>query len=229
MIILSPVSKFLVNFSKKYSRKNLYEFLIDGIDKYYKDGYKVISIGSGGPIKKLLNRQNVEFKEIDIDQKRNPDYVCDIEKMDIFEDDSVDIIFCLEVLEHVRNPFNAVKEIKRILKPGGCIIGSVPFVFPLHEEPYDYFRYTRYGLLNLFEDFECLELKERNSYLESTYVILLRLVNIGSKKQRLFGALLFPLNLCLLPFILFFNFLIKNKQSTTGYYFVFRKLEKSKL
>jgi len=45
----------------------------------------------------------------------------------------------------------------------------------------------------------------------------------------LFGALLFPLNLCLLPFILFFNFLIKNKQSTTGYYFVFRKLEKSKL
>ena len=229
MIIFSYFSKLLINFSKKHSRKNLYEYLISAIKKYYRENDKVISIGSGGPIKKTLLEQKIKFKEIDIDRERKPDYVCDIEKMDIFEDDSVDIIFCLEVLEHVRNPFNAIKEIERILKTGGLIIGSVPFVFPIHEEPRDYYRYTKYGLLNLFQNFECVELIERNSYVESIGVILLRLVNIGSRRQRFIGALAFLVYLLLGPFFAILSCLVKNKQSTTGYFFIFKKIKGANL
>lgn len=129
----------------------------------------------------------------------------------------------MEVLEHVKNPFNAIKEIQRVLKPGGIIIGSTPFVFPIHDEPHDFYRYTKYGLRNLFKDFECIELIERNSYIESIYVILLRLLNIGNKKQKMVGILLSPVYFILLPFMALVSLLVTNKQSTTGYFFIFKQ------
>jgi hypothetical protein len=81
-------------------------------------------------------------------------------------------------------------------------------MMPIHDEPYDYFRYTKYGILNLFNEFECLELKERNSYIKSWYVVLLRLLNIGNIKQRLLGIMLFPFMIVLLPFVLLFDTVI---------------------
>jgi SAM-dependent methyltransferase len=58
---------------------------------------------------------------------------------------------CLEVLEHVPDPFQAVREIHRILKEGGILIVSVPHLSRLHDEPHDYYRYTRHGLRYLLE------------------------------------------------------------------------------
>lgn len=193
------------------------------IENYYAPDQKVISIGSGGKIKKVLNDHQVEFKEIDIDENRKPDFVCDIENMHIFENNSVDIFFCMEVLEHVPNPFNAIKEIQRVLKPGGILIGSTPFVFPIHDEPYDFFRYTKYGLRNLFKTFEEIQLEERNSYIESIYVIFLRLLNVGKIRQRIIGILFFPIYVLLLPLVFLFSLLVDNHQSTTGYFFIFKK------
>lgn len=64
-------------------------------------------------------------------------------------DRSLDGILCTQVLEHVRDPFQAVSEIGRILKPGGKLLLSVPFFYPLHEEPHDYFRYSPHGIKEL--------------------------------------------------------------------------------
>lgn len=215
--------KILIKFSKSHSRKHLYNFTISAIKKYCDKDQYIINIGAGGEIKSILFNHGLKFKEIDIDEQRKPDFVCSIEDMSIFQNNSVDIFFCMEVLEHVKNPFNAIKEIQRVLKPGGIIIGSTPFVFPIHDEPYDFYRYTKYGLRNLFQDFECIDLIERNSYIESIYVILLRLLNIGNKKQKMVGILLSPLYFILLPFMALISFLVTNKQSTTGYFFIFKK------
>ncbi|AEH06043.1 methyltransferase domain-containing protein [Methanothermococcus okinawensis] len=222
-------SKTFIKFSKIFSRENLYNYLDESIEKYILQNpdfntcnLKIINIGAGGGISYHLKKK-IKCIEIDIDEKRKPDLVLDIQNMNIIDDNSIDIIFCLEVLEHVRNPFKAVEEIKRILKPGGIFVGSTPFIMPIHDEPYDYFRYTKYGILNLFNEFKCLELKERNSYIKSWYVILVRLLNIGNIKQRLIGIILFPFMLLLLPFILLFDKIITNRQSTTGYFYVFRK------
>lgn len=62
------------------------------------------------------------------------------------KDDLFDTILITDVLEHIANPDNLWKEMTRILKPGGKIILSVPFFHLLHEEPYDYFRYTEFRL-----------------------------------------------------------------------------------
>lgn len=68
-----------------------------------------------------------------------------------FADDSMDIVMATQTLEHVADPAFAVGEFRRVLKPGGVLILTAPFYWPLHEEPFDYYRYTKYGLLHLLE------------------------------------------------------------------------------
>ena len=68
-----------------------------------------------------------------------------------FEHDSFNTVLCTELLEHVTKPERVVREIARVLKPGGYVVLTVPLYFPIHEEPYDFFRYTPYGLRFLFE------------------------------------------------------------------------------
>ena len=57
-----------------------------------------------------------------------------------------DCALCTEVLEHVPEPGQALNEIARVLKPGGWLVLTVPLLLGLHEEPYDYYRYTVHGL-----------------------------------------------------------------------------------
>lgn len=59
---------------------------------------------------------------------------------------SVDGVLLLNVLEHLRDADTALKEIARVLKPGGACIVEVPFFYPLHDQPFDFQRWTRYGL-----------------------------------------------------------------------------------
>ncbi|VEP13231.1 conserved hypothetical protein [Hyella patelloides LEGE 07179] len=67
------------------------------------------------------------------------------------EDSSVDCVFSTSVLEHISEPLVLLKEISRILKQDGYLILSVPFLYHLHEEPFDYYRYTPHGLKHLAE------------------------------------------------------------------------------
>jgi len=68
-----------------------------------------------------------------------------------FGDQSFDYVTCLEGLEHIENPQQAMREFARVLKPGGKLFVSTPFAFPVHQKPYDYYRYTAYGLRLLIE------------------------------------------------------------------------------
>lgn len=68
-----------------------------------------------------------------------------------FVDASFDCILCNQVLEHVFNPDEFLSEIMRVLKPGGKLLLTVPFVWDEHEQPYDYARYSSFGLCALLE------------------------------------------------------------------------------
>jgi SAM-dependent methyltransferase len=82
-------------------------------------------------------------------------------------DASADTVLYTAVLEHLERPQDAIREIYRILKPGGCAIVSAPFFWHLHEEPRDFFRYSRCGLEYLFKNatFQILELKALSGFI----------------------------------------------------------------
>lgn len=83
-----------------------------------------------------------------------------------------DSVLCTEVLEHVAEPMQALQEIARVIKPGGMLLLTVPFSEQLHEEPYDFFRYTKHGLIHLLKksNWSVLAIYERGgTWLELGY------------------------------------------------------------
>ena len=82
------------------------------------------------------------------------------------DEGSFDSALCTAVLEHLEEPELAVRECYRVLKPGGTAIYSVPFIWHLHEEPRDFYRFSKYGLKYLFEKcgFEIVELKALSGF-----------------------------------------------------------------
>ena len=68
-----------------------------------------------------------------------------------FNDDEYDSVLCNQVLEHVFNPDEFLSEIKRVLKPEGRLLLTVPFVWDEHEQPQDYARYSSFGLKALLD------------------------------------------------------------------------------
>jgi SAM-dependent methyltransferase len=67
------------------------------------------------------------------------------------EDGSFDTVLCTSVLEHVEEPGEALREARRLLRPGGVAVYTVPFIWHIHEEPRDFYRYSKYGLRYLFD------------------------------------------------------------------------------
>jgi SAM-dependent methyltransferase len=98
--------------------------------------------------------QNVKsYICLDIESFDDIDIVADIQNMPQVSSNKFDTIICTQVLEHVQNPFLAAGELHRILKPGGKLIVTVPFLNNYHMVPVDYWRYTEFGLANLFKEY----------------------------------------------------------------------------
>ena len=121
-------------------------------------GARVLDMGAGScpyrPLFAHCRYQTQDFAGLDDDQLRhgsygNIDYRCDIANVPV-TDGEFDAILCTEVLEHVREPIKAVREMARILKPGGRLMLTAPLGSGIHQEPYHYYGgYTPYW----FHDF----------------------------------------------------------------------------
>lgn len=115
---------------------------------------RVLDIGCGDmPYRHVVESIADKYDSIDREERaQGITYLGDIQNMDMIPDAQYHTAVCLEVLEHVPNPFQGIREIARILKPGGRLILSVPHLSRLHEEPHDYYRYTHYGLGVILEN-----------------------------------------------------------------------------
>lgn len=74
------------------------------------------------------------------------DRVCDLSDPLPFDSSTFETIVCSDVLEHLVDPALAWREMSRVLSPGGTVLMNVPFLYPIHAHPHDYFRYTGFAL-----------------------------------------------------------------------------------
>src|SRR6266536_3496857 len=77
---------------------------------------------------------------VNIDPATTPDLLCDVTSTP-FPDGAADCVLCTEVLEHLPNPQECIAEAHRLLRGGGRLIASTPFLYPVHPDPYDYQRF----------------------------------------------------------------------------------------
>jgi ubiquinone/menaquinone biosynthesis C-methylase UbiE len=118
---------------------------------------KVLDLGCGTqPYKELIqsNKKVESYIGIDIDfnnyHNKKPDLYWDGLHIPL-EDESIDCVVITEFLEHYFDTGHILTEIKRVLKPGGIIFGTVPFIWNLHEIPFDEYRFTPFSLKKYFE------------------------------------------------------------------------------
>lgn len=180
----------------------------------------LLNVGSGGEVASRINRTlvdenvDVQLLSIDIAPEGGPDVVSDVCYIP-FPDNCFDIVCLMEVLEHVYDPPQALIEIYRVLKLGGILIFSVPFVFPLHDRPFDYFRFTKHGIELLLRNYDQVDIVERNNYGEAVAVLMMRLLMEKNRKAKLL-AMAFMLSGGI-PLLTLFGRLIESKAITTGY------------
>lgn len=120
-----------------------------------------------------------------------------------FESERFDSILCTEVLEHVFNIEELLKEFSRVLKPGGKALITTPFMWEEHEIPYDYARYTTFALLHIYKQhgFKVVKNYKTGNYIEVIFQFQLNyLKNILPRNKYL-------KQLLLIPFITLFNIL----------------------
>jgi SAM-dependent methyltransferase len=119
------------------------------------EGARVLDAGAGdSPYRTYLDHCDYEATDIcERDEREYPhvNYVCDLTSVPV-EDARYDMVLCTQVLEHVPDPQAVIHELARVLKPGAALWLSTPFYFPEHEVPYDFFRYTQFGLRQLFTE-----------------------------------------------------------------------------
>ncbi len=206
--------------ARKRSRQGLYEFL-DPLFESIEAGVHVLQIGSDGEVyEKLLvqaDERGFKVTTCDIVDEKEPDILGDLCTLDLGEE-VYDIIVCSEVIEHLHSPHLAVDNMHRALKKGGKLIVTIPFMFPIHADPYDFVRYTKTGLKNLLKMFDSVEVTERNSYFEAIDVLWVRTLYLKSDHSFILTRIIVPFVYYLKrPLTLLLTKLFPSDAMTTGY------------
>ncbi len=219
------LSARLLRLSKRLSRKNLQPWLRTELERLPL-GAQVLNVGSNGQTaalaREVATARGLQLISTDVDNARQPDLIDDI-TASAFTDARFDAVMVAEVLEHVGNPFLAASEIERILKPGGLLIASTPFIYPIHDRPHDYWRFTRFGLAKLFQQFDAVDVRARNGWAEAILTLQSRLVLEPGRGALLCAALLVPLATLLSGPAAWLSRVVPSDFLTTGYVITARK------
>lgn len=198
---------------KSPSNLLLKEATLESLAEYGKNK-KVLDAGAGRlAYRHLIKLFTNNYTSSDFKRTHDElDVVTDIEKMS-FKDQTFDLVFCSQVLEHVPHPNKALAEINRILKNKGKVVITVPLLGYIHNAPYDFYRYTKFGLETLATDngFKVIKLEELGGffsflgYVRSTFLMPLFGV-------PLVGSFIFNFNYILSKIDIFLDKLIPNKK-----------------
>ena len=189
---------------------------IKKITRKYNFCGRILDVGCGSKpyqfLFKQADYQGIDFKNYSVNKdfiEGTPDYFFTddyLKNLNLpFEPESFEAIVSFQVLEHHRNPAEMVAELYRITKKGGYLLISCPFLWPLHEEPSDYFRFSEHGLKELFKNYsvKILEIKKQGAIFSTASILFNEYLNnfAAGNKFNYF------ISLFIYPFFLFFQYL----------------------
>jgi SAM-dependent methyltransferase len=223
----------VANLDRYYIRTSIFNALNESLPHF---NGKLLDIGCGKmPYKKhILSHSGVtDYVGLDIesaltyDAGVKPDFTWDGISMPI-ESESFDCAFGTEVLEHCPNPEVVMKEVHRVLKPGGVFFFTVPFLWNLHEVPNDEYRYTPFSLERHLKNsgFTDITIKATGGWHASMAQMLglwVRRSSMSSRKRKILSRFLKPIIKYLIKLDEPENVQFKEGQMITGLYGVAKK------
>lgn len=131
------------------------------------NGWDIIDIGSkDARYKKHI--QHTSYTSLDIEPNFKTDITADIQEYET--NTRYDTALCTQVLEHIPNPQKAITQIYKLLKPGGRMILTTPFIFPIHSNS-DYYRFSPQALQELLKDFKIITIIPVGNFISSSWTI----------------------------------------------------------
>lgn len=164
---------------------------------------RLLDVGCGRkPYQKLFAKIS-EYIGLEIDtpenrSNKNADFYYDGTTFP-FPDESFDTVLANQVFEHVFNPDEFLSNISRVLRPNGYLLLTVPFVWDEHEQPYDYARYSSFGLRHILEKHGFVVVEHRKSV--KSLAAIFQLINAYVYKKT--AGLGLAMYLTVVPFIMF--------------------------
>ncbi len=157
---------------------------------------RVLDVGAGEYGRYNQHFSYKEYVRMDTNHGDKVDLVGSADNIPL-PDDSFDSVVCTQVFEHLKNPEKSAKEIYRVLKNGGYLLVTVPQTNELHEEPNDFFRYTKFGLESLFGTvgFKTVSLDQRGGFFATIAQMKIRycIDRFSLYKRPILGKMFSPL------------------------------------
>ena len=139
-------------------RQSNYEFLKEKLRGFSNETI-VVDLGCGeSPFGDLMERFTTCLR-VDFTDYDGVNIVSNLNENLPIKSDSMDIVISSNTLEHLPNTEDFLNECNRILKPGGVLVATVPFLIPLHQEPFDFLRFTKYQLEYLLRKTRFIDIK----------------------------------------------------------------------
>jgi SAM-dependent methyltransferase len=136
------------------SRSSQIQEAVSSVLGELKDGARGLNVGAGPTA--------LHLALVNIDIVPGPAiHVCAAAGNLPFPDEVFDLVMSQEVVEHVRDPFEALREMRRVLRKGGTLYFQVPFIIGYHPGPTDFWRFTREGVIEILSQagFECKDVR----------------------------------------------------------------------
>lgn len=131
----------------------------------------VLDIGGGRAAPHDIGyASDVHRVRFDLSSAHRPDAVGDGGRLPI-RTSSIDAVVMCETLEHVPDPDGIVAEAHRVLRPGGQLVGSIPFLVAIHGDPFDYQRLTGAGIQRLLSGFDDIAVTAHGNHLSAAWAL----------------------------------------------------------